>query len=309
MTLAVAPTSAQWSIWSTTARLVVTDPDALATARSLVDDELDAIERAASRFRADSEVNRLHLAGGRPQRITWLLAEMIAAALEAADRSGGDVDPTVGNAMRALGYDRDFAQVSAGGGPVQVAVRPAPGWQRVHLSGQQLTLPPGVLLDLGATAKAFAADRCAALITRYTGSGALVSLGGDIATAGAAPAGGWRVLVQDRPADPSCTVTLPAGHAIATSSTVSRQWRQGERLLHHVLDPRNCQPAEPVWRTVTVAAPRCLTANTLTTAALVRGREALSWLRDLDVPARLVTAGGEIRTTARWPRHDRGGEQ
>ena len=306
MTLAVStPDTTQWSVWSTTARLVVTDPDALPTARRLVLEELTAIERAASRFRADSEINGLHRAAGRPQRISPLLAELVAAALDAAAGTGGDVDPTVGTAMRALGYDRDFTLVSAGGGPLRVAVRPAPGWQRVHLSGEELTVPPDVLLDLGATAKAFAADRCAALVADRTGAGVLVSLGGDIATAGPGPDGGWRVLVQDRPGDPSCTVALPAGHAIASSSTVSRQWRQGGRLVHHVLDPRTCQPADPVWRTVTVAAPRCVTANTLTTAAVVRGRPAASWLRGLDVPARLVTAAGDVLRTPRWPQAGR----
>src|SRR5262249_60411132 len=86
-----------------------------------------------------------------------------------------------------------------------------------------------------------------------------------------------------------------------SSSRGSRQWRPGGRLLHHILDPRTCQPADPVWRTVTVAAPDCVAANTLATAALVRGHPALAWLRDLDVPARLVTASRMVLHTPRWP--------
>jgi thiamine biosynthesis lipoprotein len=301
MTLAVTTDTAQWPVWSTTARLVVTDPDALPAAHRLVRAEVAAVDLAASRFRPDSEVAGLHRAAGRPQRVSPLLAELVAAALTAAERTGGDVDPTVGTAMRRLGYDRDFTLVAPGGGPLRVSIRPAPGWQRVELDGDLLTVPADVLLDLGATAKAVAADRCAALVATGLGIGAMVSLGGDIATAGPGPDGGWRVLVQDRPGDPACTVALPAGHAIASSSTVRRRWRQGGRMLHHVLDPRTCQPAEPVWRTVTVAAPRCVDANTLTTAAVVRGRAAVSWLRALDVPARLVGAAGDVVTTPRWP--------
>ncbi len=301
MTLAIAPDTVQWPIWSTTARLVVTDPAALADAHRLVVGELAAVELAASRFRPDSEINSLHLSGGRPQRISPLLADLVAAALAAAASTAGDVDPTVGTAMRALGYDRDFALVAPGGGPVRLAIRPAPGWQRVHLDGDRLTVPPDVLLDLGTTAKARAADRCAGLVADRLGTGALVSLGGDIATAGPGPDGGWRVLVQDRPGEPACTVTLPTGHAIATSSTAGRQWRRGGRWLHHVLDPRTCQPADPVWRTVTVAAPRCVDANALTTAGVVRGHAAMSWLRALDVPARLVSAAGDVLSTPRWP--------
>jgi len=158
-----------------------------------------------------------------------------------------------------------------------------------------------VLLDLGATAKAYTADRCAQLVAERCGAGVLVSLGGDIATAGPAPDGGWRVLVQDQPGDPHVTVGLPAGAALATSSTVSRQRRQGGRWLHHILDPRTCLPARPVWRTVSVAAYRCVDANTLSTAAVVRGDDALTWLRGLGVPARLVTADGEVVTVGEWP--------
>jgi thiamine biosynthesis lipoprotein len=164
-----------------------------------------------------------------------------------------------------------------------------------------LSVPPDVRLDLGATAKAHTADRAAALVTDRLRTGVLVSLGGDIATAGVAPAGGWRIHVQDRPGEPATTVTLAAGGAIATSSTIGRRWRRGDRALHHVIDPRTCQPAEVVWRTATVAARRCVDANTATTATLVRGRPAVDWLRRRGLPSRLVAAGGEVVTIAGWP--------
>ncbi|MEV6495530.1 FAD:protein FMN transferase, partial [Actinoplanes sp. NPDC051633] len=108
----------------------------------------------------------------------------------------------------------------------------------------------------------------------------------------------WRVLVQDRPGDPRCVVRLPAGAALATSSTAARRWGPG-RLLHHIVDPRTGRPAEPVWRTVSVAANSCLDANTLSTAAMVRGRTALELLHQ--VPARLVTPGLDIVRTSGWP--------
>ncbi len=295
-TLPVGPGTAQWPVWSTTARLVVTDPDRLGAARKLVVAQLAAVENAASRFRDGSEVQRVYRAGGRTVRVSALLAELVAASLAAARRTGGDVDPTVGAAMRRLGYDRDLSLLPVCGGWMAVEERPAPGWHRVRLDGRALTVPPGVLLDLGATAKAFTADRCARLVASRWDIGVLVSLGGDIATAGPAPAGGWQVLVEDQPGDPSCLVALPSGAALATSSTVSRQWRRDGRLLHHILDPRTCQPAPPVWRSVSVATDRCVEANTLTTAAIVRGRAALGWLRDVGVPARLVTADRVVLT-------------
>ena len=68
-----------------------------------------------------------------------------------------------------------------------ITVADVPGWREVHLEGRLLTMPEGVQLDLGATAKAWAADRSAARIAERLGCGVLVSLGGDIAVAGPPP--------------------------------------------------------------------------------------------------------------------------
>jgi thiamine biosynthesis lipoprotein len=158
-----------------------------------------------------------------------------------------------------------------------------------------------VRLDLGATAKALTADRCARLVHDRLGTGVLVELGGDIATAGPAPGGGWTIRVQDRPADPPVTVRVTAGTAMATSSTASRCWRRGGRLLHHVLDPRTGMPSPRVWRSVTVCADRCVLANTHSTAALVRGAEAVSPLSRAGVAARLVDDRGRVTVLGGWP--------
>ena len=221
--------------------------------------------------------------------------------MDAARDSGGAVDPTVGSALCELGYDRDLAEIDLDGQSIPLVFKKVPGWRSITLNGNELTIPQGVLVDLGATAKAFAADSCAHLVAGMCDTGVLVSLGGDIATAGPAPVGGWQVLVQDQPDDPSCVVAMPTGRAIATSSTRSRQWRRGNRVLHHVLDPTTCQPASTTWRCATVVADRCVDSNMMTTAALVRGEQAPSWLRERGVPARLVAADGEVVKIGGWP--------
>ncbi len=106
---------------------------------------------------------------------------------------------------------------------------------------------------------------------------------------------------QRRPGEPAQVVALPAGGALATSSTRSRRWRCGTREVHHVLDPRTLLPADPVWRTVSVAAGSCVEANTASTAALVRGRAALGWFAAAGVSARCVAADGTVLRTGRWP--------
>ena len=291
----------QWSVWSTTARLVVTKPDVLPAARHIVESVLSAVDIACSRFRADSELRRLDDAHGWPTMISPMLADLVDAALTAAERTGGDVDPTIGVAMESLGYDRDLSVIDTNGNAVPAVIRPAPGWHQIRLYDREITIPSGIRLDLGAIGKAFAADLCATLVASWCDTGVLVSLGGDIATAGEAPDGGWCVLVSDGPYEPSCTIRLSAGTAMATSSTISRRWRRGGRLLHHVLDPRTCQPVKPVWRTVSVAAPSCVDANTQSTAALVRGLAAPARLRAENLPARLVAADRSVCTLGGWP--------
>jgi thiamine biosynthesis lipoprotein len=299
-----AEASASWRALGTLVQLVVTDPSALPEARQVLEGDLAEVDAACSRFRPDAEIRALK--GGR-QAISPLLAEAIGVALRAARLTDGDVDPTVGAAMSAVGYDRDFESIIPNGPPLSLTVRTVPGWREVHLDGRSLTMPAGVQLDLGATAKAWAADRSAARIATSTGIGVLVSLGGDIAVAGPAPDGGWRIRVQDvtgapgdRPAGPYAQIAIRDG-GLATSSTTARRWQRGGDVLHHILDPRTGLPAEPVWRTVSVAAGSCADANAASTAAVIRGRRALGWLAQLGLPARLVDATGVVFTVAGWP--------
>ena len=260
----------------TTAEVLVTGD--LAVAVELLRAELDAVDAACSRFREDSEIERLHRDAGRAVEVTPLLAEALAVALRAARLTGGLVDPTVGAAVCSLGYDRDFAAVTDGESDAAV---PAPGWHRVLLDGTTVVLPKGIRLDLGATAKALAADHAARTIARRTGAGVLVNLGGDVSIAGDPPPGGWRVAIADdhsvAAARPDVTVTLRSG-SLATSGTAVRQWRRGSRTVHHIVDPRTGDVPEPCWRTVSVAAKSCVDANTASTAAIVLGGQAPDWL-------------------------------
>jgi thiamine biosynthesis lipoprotein len=282
-------------------------PAALGTAVRLLRAELAALDLACSRFRADSELARANATAGRPTAVSPLLAEAIAVALRAAEQTDGDVDPTLADALVAAGYDGDFAGLPADG----AAVVPRPprlgAWRDVEMdqTAGMLHVPAGVGLDLGATAKAFAADRAAELIAATTGTGVLVNLGGDIAVAGPLLPGGWPVRVTDRPVHSddgaSGQVVHVHGGGLATSSTVVRRWRRGGAAYHHILDPRTGLPVEQTWRTVTVTAATCVEANTASTASIVRGLAALDWLADLGLPSRLVDGTGQVHHVAGWP--------
>jgi FAD:protein FMN transferase len=306
---------ASWRALGTSVVLRSTDPHALAKAREAVDCGVEAIDLPRSRFRPDSELVRCNGRAGRPVAVGALLFEALELALDAACLTDGDVDPTVGRALELAGYDRDWSLLApARGEPAPDAARPTAtlrlrarsGWRTIELDATTRTVrvPSGISLDLGATAKAWAADRAAAAAHAASGCGVLVSLGGDIATAGAAPADGWRVRVTDDhrsdPSAPGQTIAIRCG-GLATSSTVVRRWSHAGHTMHHIIDPATGAPARSCWRTVSVAAADCAQANIATTAALVRSRDALEWLDGLGLPARLQDHDGRIEHSGDWP--------
>jgi thiamine biosynthesis lipoprotein ApbE len=371
--------TARWEALGTSVVLRVTEPLWLPRASAILARELDAIDRACSRFRADSDLTRVNAhAGRRPVSVAPLLVEALQVALRAAELTDGDVDPTIGAAlvlaetgmrasceclpasvetgmrasceclpasvetgMRAsceclpasVGYDRDWsllrerrertgalaaAEAAAQDGrlgappsaetpsPPTLIARRLSGHRTVELDAALSTVrvPSGILLDLGASAKAWAADRGARAVWEAAGCGVLVSLGGDIATAGAAPAGGWRIHVTDDhrsgPDAPGQTVAIADG-GLATSSVAVRRWQRGGQTMHHIIDPSLGTPARGPWRTVSVAAADCADANIAATAALVRGRHAPAWLDRLGLPARLVAHDGAVLRLCDWP--------
>lgn len=288
--------------------LLVSRQAAARRALEILGRELRAIDLACSRFRPDSELTRLNGGSGRRHAISPLLAEALGAALRAAAATDGDVDLTCGQSLVQLGYDRDFAEVVRRQPGLAGAPQPAGGWQRVDLDRGALTVrvPEAVLLDLGATAKALAADRAATAIAAAADTGVLVNLGGDIAVAGPPPPGGWRIEIDADggdagPGDGSHPVVAMWDGGLATSSTGSRAWSNGGQRVHHILDPRTGAPADSCWAAVSVAAASCVDANAASTAAIIRSAAAPGWLASLGLPARLVSSTGAVMTVGAWP--------
>ncbi len=308
--LAIAP---RGRALGTYVELVVTDEDALDPARRLLDQEIADLDLACSRFRTDSDLTRVNAGAGRPVPAGPLLRAAVRVALASANATEGLVDPTLARRLEELGYDRDFADLPTDGdvpAPDPRADNDAPPpWAGVSVDDASGTVlvPAGSGLDLGATAKAWCADRAAARIATALDVGALVSLGGDVATAGRAPVGGWpvRAATSSKRRGAGDETVLLGGGGLATSSPLARSWRRGGEHQHHVLDPRTGRPAEPCWASVSVAGPSCVDANTAATAGVVLGRAALRWLGGTGWPARLVALDGTVHRLGGWPEQRR----
>lgn len=306
MSLLEGVSRAKGTALGTTVAVVVWPASRLDAVLSAVESEVAALDLQASRFRPDSEISRVNASTSNVFLVSDGFSQVLHHALAAARLTGGLVDPTIGGRLIRLGYDRDFAQMERDSQEPQQPHDPVQPelWREIGLEGNLLRRPLGAVLDVGATAKGLGADRAARAAQRYTGKGGvLVSLGGDIAVAGVSPRGGWPIAVSE---DPSTATTdsevVRLSHGgIATSSTVCRTWRRGGQRLHHIIDPRTGMSAAGPWRTVTVIAGSCVSANTASTAAILAGFEAEQWLATQGFAARLVGRDGVAQVVGEWP--------
>lgn len=320
-----APRSASFAAIGTANRVLTTRPETLGPALAIAREHLAELDAAVSRFRPDSEVSSL---ARRAQNgpawayVSATFAHYLDRGLHAARLTGGLVDATIGAALVQAGYDVDLDVVRARRArPTRSAdlvihappaLRPdlpdhpgsIPGWRAIQFDplSRRVVAPQGTLIDLGASAKAAAADRIADLLAAALPGGFLVNLGGDIASSGELPVGGWDIGVES--ADGRILqVVSGTGQAFATSSTQKRTWATADAAQpdrHHILDPRTGRSAQTRWAQVTCAAVSALEANAASTAAIILDGEAPAWLAKNGIPARLDTLDGAVVTTPGW---------
>lgn len=280
--------------------VVVTDPDSdpAGAAALLVGAwaHIDALEGRWSRFRPDSEVSALNRRSGAPVVVSAATFGLVAHAIAAWRLTEGRFDPTVGAALVALGYDRDFTEVirSPLPSPPTGDPEPAPGSAGIELDPDRstVTLPAGVSFDPGGIGKGLAADIVTDALLDAGALGALVNLGGDLRAAGDPPdADGWPVSLPDplRPGHELARFSLPHG-AVATSSRLRRHWSTSTGPAHHLIDPTTGRPAAGDTIAVSVVADRAWRAEALTTALFLNGPDDLD--RCSDAHALVVTADG-----------------
>jgi FAD:protein FMN transferase len=240
-------------------------------------------ERTFSRFVTTSELSLVNRAAGRPVVVSTPFARALDCALWAADETDGLVDPTIGAALAAAGYDRDFPDIDADDTPAPAG--PVAGWRSLRQAGRLVHAPAVVSLDLNGVVKAMAVDDALSLIA----DDGWVSAGGDLATRGgvdvALPGGG--------------AIRVASG-AIATSGSTRRAWYRAGRRAHHLIDPRSGLPSDSPWTQVSACGANCLHADVAARAAFLLGDEGPDWLDERGVAGRFVDAGGAVVVNGTW---------
>jgi len=294
--------------FGTTVGVWITPARYLAQAEQVLRQWVHVVDGACSRFRSDNDLSRVNAAAGCPVHVSAEFLDALGAAIAMAEMTQGWCDPTIGAAVIAAGYDRPFDQM-----PLQVA--PAPScaarrvgdarWRQIIVDHRRsaVTIPPEIRLDFGASAKGWAVDVALQRILDAIDdpcAGACVSAGGDLGVAGHGPLDGWPVRLSETlgstPSDADTWIALGSG-GMATSGALHRRWRVDGASMHHLIDPRTGLPARSHWRMVTVAAPTCLAADCLATAAFLMGHTAIDWLEARTLRARLVDEDGGIVST------------
>jgi thiamine biosynthesis lipoprotein len=264
---------------------ILVDADDGLFARRLVDlaaAEARRIETKFSRYREDSVVHALNTSAGRPLTVDDETADLLDLSASLHTLSGGRFDATSGVLRRAWSFDGSDRLPSRG---AVKALLPLVGWERVAWRRPELTLPAGMEIDLGGLGKEYAVDRIAALVAAETGAGVLVNFGGDLRAVGSRRGGkAWEVGLENPEYERQAlrNLSLETG-ALATSGDSRRFLLRDGVRYSHILNPRTGWPVKSAPRSVTVLGPTCLEAGALATLAMLRGRDAETFLAAQDV--------------------------
>lgn len=243
----------------------------------------EAWEQCLSRFRPESELNRLNNLAGWTAQVSETLWQVFQTALEAEKASSGLVTPAVLEALVAAGYDRSFDALPRERDTAPLSAWPSAGslaevvWDEATRS---ISLPADMQLDFGGVAKGWAAHQAAKRLA--TLGPALVNAGGDIAISAERPDGSPWLIDIDDPFNAGAyleTLALDRRCGVATSGTDYRRWKQGGRWNHHIIDPRTGLPAQTDVFAATVIAPDVMEAEMAAKSALILGsRDGMDWL-------------------------------
>jgi len=240
-----------------------------------------------TRFDPTSELSRLNADRRTLVPASDVMLAFAEAARDAAELTGGLVDPTLAAEIVAAGYatDLDTPTLSLRQAltiaPARRPARPHPARRWRALATEPLAnavvRPPGTQLDGGGILKGLFADLLVAAL--HSHARVVVDCGGDLRLGGADPVA--RAVEISSPFDGDVVHELSVTRgAVATSGIGARRWLRFDGTPgHHLLDPSTGHPAFTGLIQVSALAPTAVRAEALAKAALLAGpAEFAAWL-------------------------------
>lgn len=241
-------------------------------AAGVVFPEMKRIERLFSKYDPDSEVSRLNKNGflaASPETVF-----ILKKAKEFSKASGGAFDVTVGPLVDLWGFTgRRFRRPDQGEIDRTLALV---GSEKIIIDESKNVVQfkvPGMKIDLGAIAKGYALD-CAARRLKEKGiTDCLINAGGQIYCIGTEKSRPWKIAIKDPRRQGVCGYIEVRNGSVSTSGDYEQYFTEEGRRFTHIFDPRSGSPAETNVLSVTVSAPDGLTADALSTAVFVMGKQ------------------------------------
>ena len=236
--------------------------------------ECDRYEQLLSKTIEGSDVWRINHAGGEPVEVDPVTAEVIREALAISSVSEGAFDVTIAPASALWDFKAETPALPDADELAEAASRT--DWRKVQLEGNTVTLPAGMMIDLGGIAKGYIGDAVRVYLENRGITSAILSFGGNIVTIGTKPDGkAWKIGVQDidRPTGEYMLVVESSGGCAVTSGIYERGFEIDGVRYHHLLEPATGWPVQNTLASVTILTDSSARADGLSTAAFVLGEE------------------------------------
>lgn len=201
-------------------------------------------------------------------------AALLQSALDFADETGGLFDPTIEPVMEAWGFTDKQYRVPTEATLKDLLTRV--DYRKVNLSGDKVSLPKGMQLDLGGIAKGFTSARVMDVFTEAGVTSGIISLGGNVQALGKKPDGSlWRVGIQDSDnLNDTFAVVEISDEAVITSGAYQRFFEQDGKTYHHIIDPRTGRPSDSGLVSVSIISKDGTLADALSTTLFIMGGDA-----------------------------------
>ncbi|WP_242972557.1 FAD:protein FMN transferase [Lachnoclostridium sp. An169] len=264
-----------------------------------VEERIKELEGEWSVTDEGSEIYRVNHSGGAPVELGADTAGIVSFALEMAEETGGALDPTIYPVLTAWGFTTDENRI-----PSQEEIDSLlehVGYEKVEMSGNQISLPEGMEIDLGAVGKGYAGDLAAEIIREKGITSALLDIGGNIQAVGSRPGGGdWRLGIQNPFGDGQIGLLTVSDCAVVTSGNYERYFigEDGKRYCH-IIDPKTGYPVDNGLASVTVITEEGRRGDALSTALFVMGAEEAEnyWRDNSGFELIIITEEGKVLIT------------